>query len=90
MSFKKFIDLLNYTNDLTKIIEIRTNFRKQFPEEFARYMKAMEQSNKGIIWSGCFDCKHFQSGCSKGLSPEPLRKTTDKSEYFCSHFQKRV
>lgn len=88
MKTQDYIELLRSTIDLNKLIEIRTKFKSEFPEDFKKYMEILNEKRNNP-WNGCLDCKFYQSGCTKDERPQPLRKTTDKAEYFCSSFQKK-
>jgi len=88
MTPKYFIDILGSVSDLSEIIKIRIEFRKNFPKEFLEYMRNINQNKLVATWSGCLSCKHYiKSICSLNKTPQPLRKTTDKLEYYCPFLQ---
>lgn len=88
MTPKYFVDILATVNDLSEIIKIRMEFRKNFPKEFSEYMTSVNLNKPVATWSGCLRCKNFiQSNCSLGKTPQPLRGTTDKLEYYCPFLQ---
>lgn len=91
MTPKYFVDILSSVSDLSEIIKIRTEFRKNFPKEFLEYMEVINLNKPIVTWSGCLRCKNFiQSNCSLGKAPQPLRGTTDKLEYYCPFLQSNV
>lgn len=91
MTPKYYIDILASKSDLSEIIKIRIEFRKNFPKEFLEYMEVISLNKPIATWSGCLRCKNFiQSNCSLGKTPQPLRGTTDKLEYYCPFLQQNI
>lgn len=91
MTPKYFINMLGSVNDLSEIIKIRIEFRKNFPKEFLEYMGNIDHNKSTTTWSGCSRCKHYiKSNCSLNKTAQSLRKTTDKVELYCPSFQSNI
>lgn len=91
MTPEYFIDILNSVSDLSEIVKIRVEFKKNFPKEFLEYMEDINRNRSVATWSGCFRCKHYiKSNCSLGKIPQPLRRTTDKLEYYCPFLKSNI
>jgi len=90
MKSQDYINQLLSEKDFSKVIRIRAKFRLEYPKEFEEYMKGLTNLDMQPWFSYCITCKNWVSNmCIKNLKPLPLRKMSDKQEYFCSSWEKR-
>ena len=90
MKPQDYIDQLLSEKDFSKIVQIRTRFKEEYPKEFEKYMEDFANIDKQPWISFCMTCHNWQNNrCIKNLKPLPLRKMSDKQEYFCSSWERR-
>lgn len=90
MKPEDYINQLLLETDFSKIMQIRTKFRQDFPKDFEKYMNEFATTDKQPWESFCVTCKNWENNrCTKNLKPLPLRKRSDKQEYFCSEWDLR-
>ena len=88
MKPQDYINQLLLETDFNEIIQIRTRFQQEYPKEFEQYMLDFANIDKKPWVSFCMTCQNWQNNrCIKNLKPLPLRKMSDKQEYFCSSYK---
>lgn len=84
---KDYLYLIENEGDFLKKIDIRQEFKTNFPNEFELYMKgvALEKARPAL----CGSCIHYISpNCELNLWPK-TNKYLDVVSYTCSSFQKK-
>jgi len=83
---KDYLDLIEKEEDFLKKIDIRQEFKINFPNEFELYMKGIEAEIARPAL--CNGCKHYKSpNCLLGLWPRS-NKYLDVVSFTCSSFEK--
>jgi len=76
--------------DFDKMIEIRENFQKLFPEHFKRYLSSLESLSLQMFWPGCLECRYFESKCELDLAPVGTWMRNNRFDKYCDSKEDRL